>query len=211
MEIVELVKKFLKVEFPDSEKDFTDKDIEFLKRFKIENETESSILKSEGFLGKNFISVDNYYTENKHVRKAKERLQELRNIYRDRTKKDPKAFDDFASFLDWWYDQVDEKGNRKCYYCGIDEKTAKEAFGAAAKGKISLLETKKTAWKNGSMQIDRMAPKGDYSAKNCVFACVLCNNAKSDLITDEDFRFYFGESMKRYWEHIRKELEKTEQ
>lgn len=198
-----VLRKFLKIEFPEIE--FTDKEVKFLERFKIKEETETSILKD--ILGKNFITVTEYYRANQHVESAKERLQERRNTFNDRKKKDFNAFHDsnnpddypFANFLAWWYSKVNEEGYRKCYYCGIDEKTCEDAF------KYKIISSEKFT---GALHVERKDSNGGYNDGNCDFACALCNNAKSDMISEDDFNTYFKEPMKKYWEHIKEELKK---
>ena len=92
---------------------------------------------------------------------------------------------------------MDKDGVPHCYYCDIPETESMQAF------ENKLLSTKKTAWKKGSMQIDRKDSEAPYDTKNCVFACVLCNNAKSDMISAEDFKKYFGEATKKFWGNLK--------
>ena len=195
----ELIKTILKIEYP--EKDFTDKEIEFLERFKIEKETERSILKSKDFLGKDFMKVEDYYRDNEHVSKARDLLQKRCTTFHNRVKKDPNAFGGFAGFLEWWYSKVDENGRQRCCYCGIDEITCKQAF---EKG---ILSSQKFT---GTLHIERKNPKKGYNKDNCEFACALCNNAKSDMITEEEFKEFFVKPMQEYWEHIKEKLQRLE-
>ena len=58
------------------------------------------------------------------------------------------------------------------------------------------------------MQIERKNPNGDYSADNCEFACVICNNAKSDMISETEFSDFFVPGIKEYWKHIEEEIKK---
>lgn len=78
-------------------------------------------------------------------------------------------------FLKWWTEQ-----EKKCYYCGIDEGTTKDLFDK------EVIHSKKRSF-NGSLQIDKKDSSKGYTPENCVFACVLCNNAKSDMISATDF------------------------
>ena len=55
---------------------------------------------------------------------------------------------------------------------------------------------------------ERKDPDGDYCADNCEFACVICNNAKSDMISAEDFKKFFVPGIKEYWKHIEEEIKK---
>ena len=57
--------------------------------------------------------------------------------------------------------------------------------------------------KNASMEIDKKDPKLEYEViDNLVFACPLCNNAKSNLISSDDWKDIFSEPMKKYYEKI---------
>lgn len=54
--------------------------------------------------------------------------------------------------------------------------------------------------------LKRKYPDGDYCDSNCEFACVICNNAKSDMISAEDFTKFFVPGIKEYWEYIEEKL-----
>lgn len=99
----------------------------------------------------------------------------------------------------WWCEKTPENGIRHCCYCGIDENTLKDAF------KNGLVISKKPSF-SGELQIERKDPDGDYCDNNCEFACVICNNAKSDMISAEDFTKFFVPGIKEYWEHIEEKL-----
>ena len=59
------------------------------------------------------------------------------------------------------------------------------------------IESKKPSF-TATLQIDKKDPDNGYKADNCVLACVLCNNAKSDMINDENFKNYFGEAIGKF-------------
>lgn len=163
-----------------------------------------------------------YYDKYPKVKEAREALQEIRGRYNSvRSRKNaneyPPAFkDEFYECLKWWC----KGGQRRCYYCGIDESVSMKVFSAVNNGmELPLLQSKKPAWKKGSLQIDKKDPrpiKGNdahgkesakgYSEDNCVFACVLCNNAKSDLIGADDFKHFFGGKFKEYWDYVVEEM-----
>lgn len=48
------------------------------------------------------------------------------------------------------------------------------------------------------MEVERDDPNGPYSVSNCLSACHLCNNAKSDMIEGEDFKKYFKDAFSNY-------------
>ena len=200
----ELVEKYLKKKYPD--KKFSEPDLEFLARYSVKKEgCESEMLKDLGLIcGKD--TVQSYYDAHETVKEAKECIQNIHkrfNTKRDSQKKKENPVDvfgdDFEAFFAWWCEKTPENGIRHCFYCGIDENTLKDAF------KNGLVISKKPSF-SGELQIERKDPDGDYCNSNCEFACVICNNAKSDMISAEDFTKFFVPGIKEYWEHIKEKL-----
>ena len=202
----ELLDKFLKLEFPETHKSFTPSNKEFLIRYSIKKENKSVKIILET-LRETTTSESAYYRIYPHVRDAKAQLQYLYHrfisLYRGKKAEEcelPPFGKSFISFLEWWLSKTDEKGQRHCYYCGVDEDTALSAFQ-------SVLSSKKFT---GRLQIEKKDPDKGYDGNNCEFACVLCNNAKSDLISSDDFKDFFGSAIKQYWEHIKHKTEGLE-
>ena len=145
--------------------------------------------------------------------KVKSEIENMHKRFHTKEKKYQKAFAEcsgiyeypFANFVNWWTEQIGLDGIRQCYYCEIDEQTVKDAFN---QGKIS---SKKRSF-SGNLQIDRKVPPteesstedsdGGYNHDNCVFACVLCNNAKSDMIPADVFKSHFGKTVNAYWKSL---------
>lgn len=202
----ELVEKYLKKKYPDAQ--FTDEELEFLTRFSVKKEPkESEILKELGHKGR----VQDYYTDHRSVETAKnciqaiyERFNTKRNSQKEKEHPVDVFGDDFESFFAWWCEKTPEDGMRKCFYCEVDEKTSRKAF-AKDEGVIS---SKKDSFKSGELQIERKDPNRDYCADNCEFACVICNNAKSDMISEKEFRKFFVPGIKEYWAHIDEKIKK---
>jgi hypothetical protein len=79
-----------------------------------------------------------------------------------------------------------------CYYCGISEEVLKVLYNDVSK--ICKTKRNRGSW----FELDRMNAKGAqnvYTGGNTVLACYFCNNHKSDVISPDDMRFYFGKSM----------------
>lgn len=92
-----------------------------------------------------------------------------------------------------WYD----KQPRVCRYCGIEEEKLKELFG----GDKPFLETSRHRGK--SLELERRDTKDGknlYSEENCILACYLCNNHKSDLISEKDHIAFFAKNIRQYLE-----------
>lgn len=79
-----------------------------------------------------------------------------------------------------------KRDGRKCHYCGIEEKDFFRIWGGFYGGKRRKLE------------VDRKDNKKDYSEENCILACPICNNAKSDKFTYEEFK-KIGVGIKEIW------------
>lgn len=213
MPISQALEKFLKKEFSqeDYEK-FDDKQKTFLQRYSIDrgegNTAPNQILK-EVYTDRKNYGVGQFYTDNKHVEKAAEQLQNIhdrfRALYRNKKAEEieKRPFGgDFAAFLDWWCKKSDGNGIRHCCYCGIEEAKSQAAF---EKG---LVQSKKFT---GTLHIDKKDPDKGYNRKNCEFACALCNNAKSDIFTEKDFEKFIAPAIKKYWNDcILPQLEKME-
>ncbi|MDR0560536.1 MAG: hypothetical protein LBG92_10225 [Prevotellaceae bacterium] len=194
-----ILEKFLDLEFPNNQFDKNEK--EFLQRYSIcKNESESNILKTffTDFYNQYYKEepVTTFYEKYSHVFEAKEKLQELFTKFNNNQDR-KKGFDSFEIFLDWWCEYIKEYGHR-CYYCGVEEKDSKS--GAENKDYKNI--GKKDSHKSGKLQIDRKDSQKGYGKDNCVLACVLCNNAKCELIEGEEYKIYFGEAMKKYWNFI---------
>lgn len=198
IETKELVRQYLKKKYHDDQ--FSDIDLDFLVRYSVKKEpSPNTVLKS---IGADIQTEQAYYAAHPAVKAAKD---DLKNIY-DRFKKKQDDYKDafngsFEAFLAWWCKKTPENGIRKCCYCEIDEDTLRAAFD---KGKIT---SKKPSF-SGELQIERKNPNGDYCDDNCDFACVICNNAKSDMISADDFTKFFVPGIKEYWEHIEEEIKK---
>ena len=200
----ELVEKYLKKKYPD--KKFLEEELEFLARFSVKKEPkESEILKGLGLIsGKG--TVQGYYADHESVKNAKDCIQAIyerfntkRNSQKEKEHPVDVFGDDFEAFFAWWCEKTPEDGIRECCYCGVHEDTLRSAFNN------KIIFSKKQSF-SGELQIERKDPNGDYCADNCEFACVICNNAKSDMISAEDFTKFFVPGIKEYWSHIEEKL-----
>lgn len=198
MPISQALEIFLKKEFPQNI--FDDKQKAFLQRYSIDrgegNTAPNQILK-EVYTDRKNYGVGQFYTDNKHVEKAAEQLQNIhdrfRALYRNKKAEEieKRPFGgDFSAFLGWWCKKSDGNGIRHCCYCGIEEVKSQAAF---EKG---LVQSKKFT---GTLHIDKKDPDEGYNRGNCEFACALCNNAKSDIFTEKDFEKFIAPAIKKYW------------
>lgn len=106
-------------------------------------------------------------------------------------KKQKSDFLGFESFY-FWYEQQD----KKCVYCGLTER---ESYDLVRRNKL----TSKRFPENGVLErgrgrglwleVDRKDPHGNYSSDNCALCCYFCNNDKSDIFNEKQYRTFIGE------------------
>ena len=79
-----------------------------------------------------------------------------------------------------------DRDGKNCHYCKIKEGDFIPIWGKFYKGRGKILE------------LERKDNGKGYSEKNCVLACAICNNAKSDKFTYEEFK-RVGKAIKKIW------------
>ena len=118
--------------------------------------------------------------------------QELNNKYNNEAREE--LFKDPELLLEWWYLQ----GN-KCGYCGITQEELKRIVVKRGDN-LTLNGGQKRS--KGSLEIENTDPDPAkrYTFKNVILACPLCNNGKSNLINENDWRRFFAVPMRNYYE-----------
>lgn len=130
--------------------------------------------------------------ETAEVKAEIERINTIFSNQFSSNKNRKKGFKTFKAF----YNHLFGKGELKCYYCGVTQDELKAIFDK------KLVSNKF----NATLHIERLKPKDDYSVDNCVLACALCNNAKSDMIKADDYKKFFGEAMRKFLKHLQKQI-----
>ena len=85
-------------------------------------------------------------------------------------------------------DRLYKRDRNNCYYCGIKEEDFTRIWGKFYGGKT----------RGQKLEVDRRDNEKGYTLGNCVLACSICNNAKSDKFTDEEFK-KVGKAIKQIW------------
>jgi len=79
-----------------------------------------------------------------------------------------------------------------CYYCGVNEQILSDLY-------YDQKDTCKTKRNRGAwFELDRRDSSFEnniYSKENMVLCCYFCNNHKSDVVSSNDMRLYFGKQM----------------
>ena len=79
-------------------------------------------------------------------------------------------------FISWYNEQ-----DKKCVYCGCEKEIIETFY------KITKKQNKRPK-RGKSLEVDRKEDEPGYSPDNCVLACYWCNNAKTDVFTDKEFK-----------------------
>lgn len=86
-------------------------------------------------------------------------------------------------------EQLYKRDGKKCHYCGITEKDFVPIWGEFYGGKR----------RGGTLEVDRKDNGKGYENDNCVLACAICNNAKSDKFTYQEFKGV-GDAIRQIWQ-----------
>ena len=93
-----------------------------------------------------------------------------------------------------------ERDGHMCHYCGIQEGDFLglwgEFYGLPYRGRRLEVERKETVVIKGN---DIVKMKREYSLENCVLACALCNMAKSNMFTYDEFK-EVGKVIEEIWQ-----------
>ncbi len=114
--------------------------------------------------------------------------KQLKDWYDDKVRKGINGFIDFLDFQNWYNDRVKDQS---CYYCGLTERESQKIIHNGLltskrfpnEGQFSQ-GVNRGYW----LEVDKRNPNGLYSRENCVPSCYFCNNDKSDVFTDIQYR-----------------------
>ena len=100
-----------------------------------------------------------------------------------------------------WFIQQLKKQNYCCYYCETSIFLIKKLIAN------KLLKTRNTRGEGKRGPVLEIDKNDDtYIPGNCVLSCYYCNNDKSYISAKEDYKKYFGENRKKYFEELIKQI-----
>lgn len=127
-------------------------------------------------------------------------LEHINKLYQNQFN-DPKRRegfgDDFRRFYDW-YKKYDDLGT--CCYCGVHKSDLEQ----------DQVFDNSERRRGGRLEIERVVTfpkdKNVYTPENCRLACFICNNAKSDFLSTQDF-YPIARGIHTFWQkHLGKEI-----
>lgn len=95
------------------------------------------------------------------------------------------------------------RDGKNCHYCGI-----KEGDFIPIWGKFYISKRSNKQGRGRVLELERKDNEKGYSLQNCVLSCAICNNAKSNKFTCEEFK-KVGKTIKEIW-LLRKEIKEKE-
>jgi len=158
---------------------------------------------TQGQARKKYKSIDEFYkdelgVDEKELIKLRNEFKFFHDLYKKYYNKQRKRlFDDYTKFLEWYKEQ-----NETCNYCGITQSKLHKIV-KLRNGNLTL--NQKTKRSKGTLEIEKLNPSEEYTYDNSVLSCPFCNNAKSNLISEDDWREFFVPAMKKYFNSILKD------
>lgn len=140
--------------------------------------------------------------ENEEGRQIRARIKRSNSLFNNRQSNE--SFLYFKNkgrrfFYEWLSQQPDA-----CAYCGTKEEVLRSLFCSDS----GLLSSKRK--RGASLELERKDAKGNqYTEDNCVLVCYLCNNHKSDVISETDHCKYFAPAIHQYLMDKYREQRKT--
>ena len=114
--------------------------------------------------------------------------KQLDSWYKDKVREDLNGFESIEDFHSWYEENVKDG---KCFYCGLTERESQKIIhdGLLTSKRFPLSGRFSQGVNRGFwLEVDKRNPKGKYSRENSVPCCYFCNNDKSDVFTDEQYK-----------------------
>ncbi len=149
---------------------------------------------------KKYESLDYFYRKELEIEQNKlnqlrtnfKRFNDLYSRYFNEQRKE--LFKSHEKFIEWY-----DKQGESCNYCGLTQSNLHKIV-ESRNGNLTL--NQKTKRSKGTLEIEKLNPSQGYTYENAVLACPFCNNAKSNLISENDWRDFFAPAMRNYLNSI---------
>ena len=131
--------------------------------------------------------------ENEEGQRIREQIKRSNTLFNNR--KDNESFVYFSekgkrAFYEWLSPQLELD---ECAYCGTKGEVLRSLFDKDG----GVLSSKRKG--GAGLELERRDAKGNlYTEENCVLVCYVCNNHKSDVISEADHRKYFAPIIHQY-------------
>jgi len=134
--------------------------------------------------------------------------REKARVLRLYTAKRKLGFPSADDFVRWYQNQLRAQ-NGSCFYCETPIVVIREIVDRAASDATIFHQLRKvgnSGVRGRSLEVERRDPNAEYSSVNCRLACYFCNNDKSYVYTEADYKEFFGSARKRHFAFLAKRL-----
>jgi len=110
--------------------------------------------------------------------------------FRETDREGLSGFENEDDFLEWYRNVIQDKS---CEYCGLTERECQEIVhnGHLTSLRFPIYKNTSRGVNRGYwLEIDRRNPIGLYSRENCNPSCYFCNNDKSDVFNDNQYKLF---------------------
>ena len=105
------------------------------------------------------------------------------------------------AFANWWIEKLKEQ-NYCCIYCETPIRLIRELIDE------KLLAQRKVGYgyRGPCLELERRDPRGKYEADNCALSCYYCNNDKSYVYPEDQYREFLAPAKRNHFAHLAKKL-----
>ncbi len=114
--------------------------------------------------------------------------KQLKTWFDSKVREDKSGFKNYEDFRDWY-----DNKTKFCFYCGLTEEETQELIHRGLLTSKRFPNEGKTSQgvnRGYWLEVDRRIPTGVYSRENCELSCYFCNNDKSDVFTDIQYKVF---------------------
>lgn len=119
---------------------------------------------------------------------------QLNSWHKQKVREKKSDFINFEDFYEWYCEQ-----KKECHYCSLKEKELQKIvmLGILKSNRFPLNGKITQGRARGIwLEIDRKESKGKYSRSNCVLSCYFCNNDKSDIFNEKEYKNFIKDRRK---------------
>ena len=112
--------------------------------------------------------------------------KQLSDWYKSKVREKKSGFLSYDDFREWY-----DNKPKFCHYCGLTEKESQLIVhkGLLTSNRFPIHgETRAGVNRGYWLEVDKKNPKGIYSRENCELTCYFCNNDKSDVFSEVQYK-----------------------
>ncbi|WP_316232255.1 hypothetical protein [Bradyrhizobium sp. SZCCHNR1051] len=156
---------------------------------------QSKLEELEGANVNNQIDLDSKHRTDNF--RASERIR-VKSLYSQKRHGLLGGFSSAAELVDWWMNRIDEQ-NGCCAYCKTSIGLISELIDA---GLLKARRVNTDGKRGPCLELERKNADGGYSPENCALVCYYCNNDKSYVYSEDEYRRFFAPARTRHFQHL---------